>query len=539
MGSWKISVRLGTGFGFLLLLMLALLLVSIARFAAIGQRNDASARDWGSVNAASAIDAAAREDAARTLALFILPDRDARSKSYARIDANKEVIDKALQTLSRLAVSSDEKAAVARIQDMRTAYFKSFIRVAEMIEDGDKDAAAGTMNTQTFAALEALLKEIRTLADLKTREFEATSATTRGELDAARLLMTGLGVAGLVAGVVMVIWITSSVTRPLNEAVAVAQRVAEGDLRTEIRAQGADEAAQLMQALKHMNDSLAQTVREVHDSTDAISSASTEIASGNADLAQRTEAQVHALENTAVSMGHLTASVKENENSALLANQLVQTASGVAASGGQLVSQVVSNMDSIKDSSRRIGDIIGVIDGIAFQTNILALNAAVEAARAGEQGRGFAVVAAEVRSLAQRSAAAAKEIKSLIEDSVERVDAGSKLVNDAGLTMNQIVTSVRQVADIMGTIANATSRQRNDIEGVDRAIRQMDDMTARNAALVEQAAAAAHSMHETARALTRAVSVFKLRELPLATGHSPLQAIERHAGRPSLPRQAA
>jgi methyl-accepting chemotaxis protein len=261
-----------------------------------------------------------------------------------------------------------------------------------------------------------------------------------------------------------------------------------------------------------MNDSLMTTVGQVRLGTETISTASREIANGNADLSARTEAQASSLEQTTSSMEELTSTVKQNAENARQANQLVVSASDVATRGGDVVGQVVETMGSIKESSRKIVDIIGVIDGIAFQTNILALNAAVEAARAGEQGRGFAVVASEVRSLAQRSAAAAKEIKTLIGDSVEKVDVGSRLVDQAGRTMDEIVTSVRHVADIMNEIASASAEQSSGIEQVNRAVSQMDEMTQQNAALVEQAAAAAASMQDQAVTLAQAVAVFRLAE---------------------------
>ncbi len=306
------------------------------------------------------------------------------------------------------------------------------------------------------------------------------------------------------------IWLTRAISMPLNKAVLIARSVAAGDLTQKIEVRSGDETGQLLQALKRMNDSLIQTVGQVRRSTETIGVASAEIASGNADLSSRTETQASSLEETASSMEELTSTVRQNAENARQANQLVVSASDFAVKGGQVVGQVVDTMGSIKESSKKIVDIIGVIDGIAFQTNILALNAAVEAARAGEQGRGFAVVAAEVRNLAQRSAGAAKEIKGLIGDSVDKVDVGSKLVDEAGKTMSEIVTSVKHVADIMNEITAASQEQSSGIEEVNRAIGQMDEMTQQNAALVEQAAAAAASMQEQAVQLAQAVSVFKL-----------------------------
>jgi methyl-accepting chemotaxis protein len=310
--------------------------------------------------------------------------------------------------------------------------------------------------------------------------------------------------------VAFALWITRTITEPLNQAVDIARHVAKGDLTTHIEADSADETGQLLQALKEMNDSLSRTVGEVRTGTEMISSVSGEIAAGNSDLSSRTESQASSLEETASSMEELTTTVKQNADNARQANQLVLSASDVAMKGGQVVGHVVETMSSIKDSSRKIVDIIGVIDSIAFQTNILALNAAVEAARAGEQGRGFAVVASEVRNLAQRSAGAAKEIKALIDASVERVDTGARLVDEAGATMEEIVTSVKHVADIMSEITAASDEQSAGIEQVHRAITQMDEITQQNAALVEQAAAAAQSMQDQAQTLSKAVQVFRL-----------------------------
>ncbi|QDZ28147.1 methyl-accepting chemotaxis protein [Noviherbaspirillum sp. UKPF54] len=330
-------------------------------------------------------------------------------------------------------------------------------------------------------------------------------------------ILFGLAMAGFVGA-----WLIRAISVPLNEAVRVARSVAAGDLSQQIEVRSSDETGQLLQALKDMNDSLVNTIGQVRQGTETIGVASREIASGNADLSARTESQASSLEETASSMEELTSTVRQNAENARQANQLVVSASDHALKGGHVVGQVVETMGSIKESSRKIVDIIGVIDGIAFQTNILALNAAVEAARAGEQGRGFAVVAAEVRNLAQRSAGAAKEIKALIGDSVEKVDAGGKLVDEAGKTMDEIVTSVKRVADIMSEIAAASAEQSSGIEQVNQAVTQMDALTQQNAALVEEAAAAAESMQDQAVKLSQAVAVFKLRNaMPTASALQP------------------
>ncbi|WP_374360876.1 methyl-accepting chemotaxis protein [Pseudoduganella danionis] len=314
----------------------------------------------------------------------------------------------------------------------------------------------------------------------------------------------------LVVGWVTVVALIRSITRPLSEAVDMAQTVAAGDLRTEVQVRSSDEIGELLGALKQMQSNLSDIVGKVREGTDSIYMASSEIAKGNLDLSGRTEEQASSLEETAAAMVELTTTVQQNNANATEACRLADAASSVAAKGGDAVEQMVRTMGSINESSRKIVDIIAVIDGIAFQTNILALNAAVEAARAGEQGRGFAVVASEVRNLAQRSAAAAKEIKELIGDSVERVEAGSRLVGQAGATMDEVVASVQRVTAIVSEISVASVEQRDGIEQISIAISQMDSVTQQNSALVEESAAAAEALEQQAARLTDAVSVFKL-----------------------------
>jgi methyl-accepting chemotaxis protein-1 (serine sensor receptor) len=315
---------------------------------------------------------------------------------------------------------------------------------------------------------------------------------------------------GLLLAAAIGIWIVRSITIPLNRAVDIAGAVASGDLTQKIEVGSADETGKLMLALKNMNDSLVNIVSQVRAGTDTIATASRQIAAGNLDLSSRTEEQASSLEETASSMEELTSTVKQNADNARQANALAMSASEVANKGGTVVTQVVDTMGSINQSSRKIVDIIGVIDGIAFQTNILALNAAVEAARAGEQGKGFAVVATEVRSLAQRSASAAKEIKELIGDSVQKVDVGTQLVDQAGATMHEIVDSIRRVADIMSEIAAASQEQTAGIEQINQAIAQMDQVTQQNASLVEEAAAASEALQEQADTLAQTVGAFRL-----------------------------
>jgi methyl-accepting chemotaxis protein len=330
----------------------------------------------------------------------------------------------------------------------------------------------------------------------------------RSEVGTIRNIALGFLAADLAAAVALALWLGAEVARPVHEAVLVARRVADGDLRMRAEADGGGESGQLMRAMREMTEKLVGTVSNVRSGTELISTVSAEIATGSMDLSARTEQQAASLEETASSMEELTATVKQNAEHAHQANKLAVSASEVAVKGGEVVSEVVGTMASINDSSKRIAEIIGVIDGIAFQTNILALNAAVEAARAGEQGRGFAVVASEVRSLAQRSAAAAKEIKALIDDSVEKVNAGTQLADKAGSTMNEVVTSVKRVTDIIGEIADASAEQTAGIEQVNQAIAAMDQATQQNAALVEESAAAAATMREQAANLSRVIGGF-------------------------------
>jgi methyl-accepting chemotaxis protein len=364
----------------------------------------------------------------------------------------------------------------------------------------------GALNTTYRPVADNMRALIKLQLDVGKAEYEAALA----RFETAKVLAIGLIAVGLLAGMAIGAWLIRGITRTLAEALRVANSVAAGDLTGNIRIESNDEIGQLLAALQKMNDGLVGIVTEVRSGTDLIATASSEIAAGSQDLSSRTEQQAGSLEETASSMEELTSTVKQNADNARQANALAETASTVASKGGTVIGHVVETMGEINESARKIVDIIGVIDGIAFQTNILALNAAVEAARAGEQGRGFAVVATEVRNLAQRSAAAAKEIKGLIGDSVERVDTGSKLVNEAGATMREIVDSVRRVTDIMGEISSASQEQTAGIDQINQAIVQMDQVTQQNAALVEQASAASEAMQDQAAKLALVVSVFKL-----------------------------
>ena len=393
---------------------------------------------------------------------------------------------------------------------------------------------------ETYPALrEALGALVALQLDVAKKEYQAAERSYVVVRNTSIAVMLG----GVLLAALIGVWLIRSITRPLNEAVRVAQAVANGDLDQAIDLHANDETGALMRALQAMTASLAEVVAQVRTGTDTIATASQQIAAGNIDLSSRTEEQASSLEETASSMEELTSTVKQNAENARQANQLVGATADVAVKGGRVVGEVVDTMASIKDSSRKIADIIGVIDGIAFQTNILALNAAVEAARAGEQGRGFVVVASEVRNLAQRSAMAAKEIKALIEDSVDKVEAGGKLVDEAGRTMDEIVGSVKRVTDIMGEIAAASAEQSSGIEQVNQAITQMDDVTQQNAALVEEAAAAAESLQAQAGKLADAVSFFKLNVPAVRAVHTEpsrtarVKALPVHSAKPATPAQ--
>jgi len=414
---------------------------------------------------------------------------------------------------------AEEKALFKRIGEQRKVYLSSRDQVAKLKAAGELEQADKIFETvfrPGTASYQALMMD---LLKLQRSRIDATAAHIDEVAASSRNLLYLLAALVLAFGAVSAWLLTTGITGPLRAAVTAARRVAGGDLTGHIDDRAKDETGQLLSALKDMNASLLGIVTEVRSGTDHITTSSSEIAAGNQDLSRRTEQQAGALEETASSMEELTSTVRHNADNARQANQLAASAAQVAVKGGEVVAQVVGTMDSINQSSRKIVDIISVIDGIAFQTNILALNAAVEAARAGEQGRGFAVVASEVRNLAQRSASAAKEIKALIGDSVDKVNQGSKLVADAGTTMDEIVSSVHRVSDIISEITAASSEQSAGINEVNQAIGSMDAVTQQNAALVEQAAAAAESMQQQAAALAQAVSVFKVDDT-LRLGHT-------------------
>ena len=508
---FNIGARLRIGFGAILLILVAMvLLTNYLNYGNKSRLTKGLELSTAKNLQAGAMKSAMLETGIAMRNIGLQSDVSLMQKEEQKVKDQRQRYEKSLADLKALGLSPDENKILGDIAALDAETDKAFKEAIGQIlafnSEGGAKVISGhidPLNTRTLALINKLV--------------DAQSAHAKEVMDGSvqsdrslMILLFALGGVAVALGVACAAVITRSITVPLSGAVAVAQKVAAGELTSQVVVEGKDETSELLQALKDMNDSLAKTVGDVRAGTEMISTASQEIASGNADLSARTESQASSLEQTASSMEELTSTVKQNADNARQANQLAVSASSVAEKGGTVVAQVVETMGSIKASSSKIVDIIGVIDGIAFQTNILALNAAVEAARAGEQGRGFAVVATEVRNLAQRSAGAAREIKALIGDSVGKVDAGSKLVDEAGQTMDLIVTSIRQVADIMGEITAATQEQSNGIEEVNQAITQMDEMTQQNAALVEEAAAAAESMQEQAQMLAEAVSIFKL-----------------------------
>ncbi|MBV8666978.1 MAG: MCP four helix bundle domain-containing protein [Burkholderiaceae bacterium] len=450
---------------------------------------------------------------ARSTAVAVLTDADLRdpiNDKMKDVSARISVIQKQLEGMP---ISAEEGRMYADIGEHRKTYLAARNAVGEKKKSGDDDGAKQLYLHTQEPALEAYLASIAKLDDYQARQIKMYSDKLKSDSLFGRLLVACLSGAAILVGLLASYLITRSLTRELGgepaEAVEIAGRIAEGDLRVAVPLADSDTSS-LMFALKSMRDKLAEIVGQVRLSTETIATASGEIAAGTQDLSSRTEAQASSLEQTTASMAVLTDTVRQNGENAQQANHQAQTASTIATKGGAVVERVVETMGSINESSRKIVDIIGVIDGIAFQTNILALNAAVEAARAGEQGRGFAVVAAEVRNLAQRSAGAAKEIKELIDNSVHEVETGSKLVSEAGSTMTEIVDSIGHVTDIMAEINVASREQITGIEQMGLAIKSMDDTTQQNSALVEQAAAAAESLQEQSAKLEQMVSIFKL-----------------------------
>ncbi|WP_307728990.1 methyl-accepting chemotaxis protein [Massilia sp. IC2-477] len=510
----KIRSLLALGFGAVLALMLVLAALALSTMHSANEMTNALTRDgirksnllqeWKSmieVNGARTIAVAKATDPAAEQ--FFL---DAISKSSERTSALQKQVQEAM------ANDPEGKRLFEQIVASREAYRTARAEAFRQKKEGQLESAARFFDTDMMPKVNGYVASVEAMVAYQKRAVAAQGDAIDAHVAFSRNLLITLSVAAVITGIAFGWLIMRAVSLPLQRALDVARTVASGDLSTRIEAEACNETGQLMVALKDMRDSLHGIVRQVRRGTDTIAAASQEISGGNLELSARTEEQASSLEETAASMEELTATVRQNAENAQQANALARSASGSAARGGDTVGDVVRTMADISVASQKIGEIVGVIDGIAFQTNILALNAAVEAARAGEQGRGFAVVASEVRALAQRSATAAKEIKTLIGDSAGKVEEGGRLVAQAGSTMEEIVAGIAGVSAIMAEIAAASGEQSLGIEQVNQAVTQMDQVTQENAALVEEAAAASDALREQAQALSQLVATFRLDE---------------------------
>jgi methyl-accepting chemotaxis protein len=532
MKNWKIGIRLGLGFGALLVLLVAVAGIGLQQVSTLNQRVEfITSVDEGKLLSLGKVQFAVGLRAIGARNLVLVGDPAAQKSDIELVTSAQKDIDAGLNEMAALMknredATDEERRMLDELRALEAKYLPIATKIGGLATTQQTDAAKNALINDCMPLLKQVIAHISAFNTLLRKNSHANLTAAQEAYTVSKLTMMLMSVISLALGGLIAWWLTRSISRPLKEAVVVAQNVSAGDLTSQIDVHSKDELGQLMLALKNMNGNLQNIVGDVRRGTDTIATASTEIASGNLDLSSRTEQQAASLQETASAMEQLTATVKQNAENAQQANQLAETASDIAVKGGAVVSRVVDTMNSINESSKKVVDIIGVIDGIAFQTNILALNAAVEAARAGEEGRGFAVVASEVRSLAQRSAAAAKEIKTLIGDSVQKVEAGAALVDEAGATMGEILSSVKRVTGIMGDITAASQEQTMGIEQINLAIAQMDQVTQQNAALVEEAAAAAASMQNQTSSLAGMVSVFKLDHVPTApqlnTVHLPL-----------------
>ncbi|WP_338820014.1 methyl-accepting chemotaxis protein [Acidovorax temperans] len=511
MKNLKISTRLSGAFALLVLMLLGVTIAAMTQLAAMRSATAEITDNWlPSVEVVNAIDAQTAE--LRMIVLTHVMNTDAAeiAKIDKRLMDGRAKLVELRKQYERLISTPEEK----KLYDEFAANWGKYIAVndgaLELSRKNQNDDARAIVEGESLRLYNTSGEYLDKLVKMNNDGAEQARKASERTYNQARTILIVVAVLAIALAIAAAVWLIRSITAPLARAVEVADRVSGGDLTAHIDVDSRDETGQLLSALQRMQQSLVRTVSVVRQNSESVASASAQIASGNNDLSARTEQQASALEETAASMEELGSTVRQNADNARTANQLAVNASTVATQGGEVVAEVVETMKGINASSNKIADIISVIDGIAFQTNILALNAAVEAARAGEQGRGFAVVAGEVRSLAQRSAEAAKEIKSLITASVERVEQGSALVDKAGATMTEVVTAIRRVTDIMGEISAASNEQSAGVGQVGEAVTQMDQATQQNAALVEEMAAAAASLNTQAGELVQAVAVFKL-----------------------------
>ena len=539
MGNLKISTRLAGAFGLLVLLLVGLAVAAYSQLSSIYDDTLDLADKWlPSVQVVNQMQTQATGNRVAVATHILNTDEAAMGGIEQEITQGRDKLAKQRQTYEKLISSPEEKRLYEEFSAAWKKYAETNDKVLAHSRKNENDQARALLqgeSRQNYVAAMALLDK---LVELNGAGAEQSKAASERSYSVALTTLFVTAALAIAVAVVAALWLIRSITGPLARAVHAADLVAAGDLTVQIQADSQDETGKLLQSLDKMQQALVRTVSTVRQNAESVASASAQIASGNHDLSARTESQASALEETAASMEELGSTVRQNADNARQANQLAVSASTVAVQGGEVVSQVVETMKGITTASNKIADIIGVIDGIAFQTNILALNAAVEAARAGEQGRGFAVVASEVRSLAGRSAEAAKEIKSLIGASVERVEQGNAQAERAGQTMTEVVNAIRRVTDIMGEISAASSEQSAGVSQVGEAVTQMDQATQQNAALVEQMAAAAGSLSGQARELVEAVAVFKLAQgasgqWSAAPAHKPVAA---PAPRPAAPR---
>jgi len=508
----RIGTRLALGFGFVLVLVLVITAVAALMIRHINvSTTSIVSEDYRKIALANSIDRGINSQASNLRSAVLAAGTPGDSAAYlSQVSLATRELGKTKEALAALPSSPEGAALLKTLQEDGESYVRLRSRVVTLVQANLPDVARGYLLKDLKAPQEAYLAASKALVDYYEGRMQAASNDVETAGRAAVALTLILAAVAILSGSVMSLVIARSITSGIRRAVVIAETVATGDLRSDIPASGTNEIGQLLGALSAMNESLVAIVGTVRETSGNIAHGSIEIAGGNLDLSQRTERQSASLQQTASSMEELTSTVKLNSDAARSAASIAHSASAVAHKGGEAVGRVVATMNEIAASSKKVADIIGVIDGIAFQTNILALNAAVEAARAGEQGRGFAVVASEVRSLAQRSAQAAKEIKALIGASVSTVEAGSRQVTEAGATMSEVVRQVGSVADLIEQISSATAEQTNGLDLVNSSVSEIDQMTQENAALVEQSAAAAESLRGQADRLVQAVSLFQL-----------------------------
>ena len=507
----KIGQKLGAGFACLLALTGAILLTAMSHIAVFARSSETFVKvDYAKADAAATVNQLVRSNARRTMELFFADNAAEVDRIHAFIALNKKDISNSLAMLDQLVATAEGKVLLGKVKESRVAYVKSFEKVDHLLRDGHREAAVALLKAETLPTLDALQDSVVALTSRQRARVEETGLALATNVANAQAWMLSLGVGAMVAGAILAWWLSRSITRPLAQAVKIAETVAAGDLTSDIRVESRDETGQLLGALSRMNASLVKIVGEVRDSSESIATGSAEIAKGNFDLSHRTEEQASNLQQTAASMEELTATVRQNTQTSREVTRIAASASVAASEGGRVVEGVVATMNEISASSRRISDITSVIDAIAFQTNMLALNAAVESARAGEHGRGFAVVASEVGTLARRASDAAKEIKTLIAESAARVENGSRQADAAGKSMNDIVAQVERVNQLVSEISSASIEQSSGIDQVGEAVKQLDQITQQNAALVEESAAAAESLKQQAAQMAGTVSVFRL-----------------------------